>query len=252
MRAASSFAFVLVFLGGCHRCSPNSPSIADSASDAGDGDVPLGTTITIENGTTTGVQVYIAFGSNSVVLPTSPGWSFCTQYQTYALVCDFLLAPSSIQTLPLNGQYMGATVSFGGPVSCGFTKVEWSVNQTSPSPGWYDTADVSLVDGFNVGVAIEYKDPFIDGGHVILGPVKHERGNEKAFGVFPLACDLCTARSAQTPCGYVPGPSPECKKGTQYHPDVVCQYQGNTMSGTDTEIKVLYLGPPADEGKPSL
>jgi hypothetical protein len=158
------------------------------------------------------------------------------------------LAPSSIQELPLFGQYANGTMSFGGPVTCGYTKFEFTLNQSLPLP-WYNTVDISLVDGFNIGLAVEYKDPTIDSGHITLGPVLHERGNEKAYGVFPLACDLCVARSYQTPCGYKPGPSPECKNGPDsYHPDVICQYQGGMQSGAYTEIKVLYLGPPQPGG----
>lgn len=225
-------AVFLGLLGSCHHTEPKT-SLGDAGVDAGF----VGTTVTIENQTQEGVTVYIAFGSRSIITPAAPNWEFCHEEKSYPLVCDFTLAPASIQTLPLAGMYANFTVSMGAAVTCGSSLAEVNVNQTSPP--WYNTADVSLVNGFNAKLAIEYVTA--SGDHKTLGPVEKERGNERAFGVFPLACDVCVSRSAP-PCGYKHGPSPECKKGTQDKPDVVCQYQGQAMSGAGEEVKVLYLG----------
>jgi len=235
------FAVFLGALVSCHHDQPKTSSTSSLDASADHEEVFVGTTVTIENQSQTkeGVSVYIAFGAKSIVTPRAAGWEFCQQEKSYPLVCDFVLAPASIQTLPLAGMYANFTVSFGGAVTCGTTKAEVNVNQTGDSP-WYNTADISLVDGFNAKLAIEYVTA--SGEHKTLGPVEHERGNAKAFGVFPLACDICVSRQAPVPCGYKPGPSTECKTGTQDKPDVVCQYQGQAMSGAGEELKLLYLG----------
>jgi hypothetical protein len=113
---------------------------------------------------------------------------------------------------------LNATLSAGQPVSCGSTKAELNVNH----PGAFDVVDVSLVDGFNVKMAINFNG-------TILGPPVGKEGNEKVFGVYPLGCDICTARQSP-PCG-IPAGGPGCKAGTQYKPDVPCQAQGPTVGG---------------------
>lgn len=232
---------VFFTVASCHSCHGNgSSSLSDAESgDASDAGTGAGTSLEIENKSGKSVQVYVAFGSNSTVTPKSPGWNFCLQYQTYPMVCDFPL--TGIQALPLAGIYFNATISFGGPVTCGTTKAEFDLNSTT----WYDTMDLSLVDGFNASLGIEVRGPN-DAGPVTLGPVLHERGNERAFGVYPLACDICVSRQKPS-CGYKRGPSPECKKGTQANPDVPCQYQGAAMNGVDTAVKLVYLGMPDKE-----
>jgi hypothetical protein len=244
-RTMTSFRVVLtltmICLSGaaaCRSCHEREDlSLGDAASDASD--AGSGTTLEIENKTDAGVLVYVAFGSRSIISPQAPGWEFCTQYQTYAMVCDFQLGGTKTRDLPLAGMYFNATISFGGPVACGTTKAEFDLN----SETWYDTMDLSLVDGFNAGLGALVREPGIalDAGPVMLGPVLKERGNERAFGVYPLACDICVARQGP-PCGYKPGPSPECKKGKQSDPDVPCQYQGTAMHGADTGVKLVYFG----------
>jgi hypothetical protein len=223
----------LSLLISCHHDQPKPSSSGDAGVDA----AFVGTTVTIENQTTEGTTVYIAFGSKSIITPMAPNWEFCQPEKSQPLVCDFTLAPASIQTLPFASMYANFTVSFGAAVTCGSSLAEVNINQTNPA--WYNTADISLVNGFNAKLAIEYVTA--SGERKMLGPVEKERGNEKAFGVFPLACDVCVSRSAP-PCGYKHGWSPECKKGTQFKPDVICQYQGQAMSGAGEEVKVLYLG----------
>ncbi len=207
------------------------PTAASSALGTGQ-DAGQATTVTIENRTHEGVKVFVAFGSDSIVLPTSPGWSFCTA--SAKLNCSFDLHMDSEQRLPLEGAYFNATLSFQAPVTCNTTKIELNVN----NPKWFNTADISLVVGFSNAVSVEYADT---DASVTLGPVKAATGNEKAFGVFPLGCDICVARQ-NPPCGMSPGKE-GCKTGPdQYHPDVICQYQGKTMSGASTTVKILYLG----------
>jgi hypothetical protein len=174
------------------------------------------TTVSVGNDTEADTTVYLAFGANSVVLPASTGWSFCAP--TSSLTCGFKLAAHQAQELPLAGQYLNVTIAFDAGVGCGSTKAELNVN----NPAWYDTLDVSLVDGFSNKIAIT-------SGSTKIGPPVGKNGNEKVFGVFPYGCDVCVARQAP-PCG-IPAGGSGCKSGTQYKPDVACQYQGPTMGG---------------------
>jgi hypothetical protein len=188
-------------------------------------------TVELKNETPKDVAVYVAFGSDSVVLPTA--WSsFC--HSSTTLTCSFTLNASSTQELPANG-YLNATVTFGGTgVTCGSTKAELNVN----NPNWYDIVDISLVDGYSNDVAIDITDVVGDAGTTKLGPPKGMLGNSKLFGVFPLGCDICVARQ-NPPCGMKPG-TDGCKTGTQSNPDVPCQFQGATKSG-GSKIRVSLL-----------
>jgi len=183
-----------------------------------------GTTVVVSNESQEDVTVYVAFGSNSVIVPTS--WAFCKNPS--GLTCDFVLAKKTAIPLPLSGQYLNATFSFKKPVGCGASKAELNVN----NPKWYDITDVSLVDGFNGNIEIE-----VDGTK--LGPTRGAGGNEKVLGVFPYGCDICVARQSP-PCGIKPGIE-GCKTGSQYNPDVPCQHQGTKM-GDGSSIRVMYFG----------
>jgi hypothetical protein len=178
----------------------------------------------VYNRTNVAVVVYFAFGADSVVLPAN--WPFCTS--SARLTCQFTLPATGTQALPLGGKYLNTTFAFGAPVSCGSTKAELNVN----NPRWYDVVDISLVDGYSNKIAIT-----VNGTK--LGPPNGASGNEKVLGVFPLGCDICTARQ-NPPCGMRPG-TDGCKKGTQYKPDVPCQFQGSVMGGGST-INVSFLG----------
>jgi hypothetical protein len=171
-------------------------------------------TATLSNGTSHPVVVYFAFGADSVVLPAA--WPFCENPSH--LTCQAQMKANSTLELPLNGQYLNLTFAFGSPVSCGTTKGELNLN----NPKWYDVADVSLVDGYSNKI-------LITDGTTKIGPPVGAAGNEKVFGLYPLGCDICTARQ-HPPCGMKPG-SDGCKSGTQYKPDVPCQWQGTVMGG---------------------
>lgn len=182
-----------------------------------------GSRVVVENKTGKAVTVYVTFGSDSVV----HGWPFCP---ASGGGCKFSLGDQP-RELPTQGKYLNATLSFGGPVDCGKTKVEVNVN----NPTWFDVLDVSLVDGFDQAVAVSVTDS--SGSHT-LGPVRSATGNEKAFGVYPLGCDICVDRQAP-PCGTTPG-SAGCKSGSQYNPDVPCQYQ-STARGGGSESTITLL-----------
>lgn len=181
----------------------------------------------VVNATDASVVVNVSFAASSTVQPS--GWSFCNSDASAGLSCTFTIGPNGTQVLPTGGSPLNATMAFNGQVTCGTTQVELNIN----NPAWYDIVDISLVNGYSNKVSVS-----CDG--TMLGPVVGPTGNEKVFGVYPLGCDLCAARSAQTPCGMQPG-TDGCKAGTQYDPAVPCQYQGSTMGG-GTTIVVTYEG----------
>jgi hypothetical protein len=176
----------------------------------------------IKNQTEEPTIVYVAFGADSGI--TQKDWStFC---KGSGLTCSFKLGPSG-EVQPFIDGYLNATIAFGAPVACGSTKAELNVN----NPKWYDVLDVSLVDGYSNKVKIMADD-------TQLGPPAGKEGNEKVVGVFPLGCDICTARQSP-PCGQTPGKD-GCKSGTQYKPDVPCQWQGTVMGG-GTKVMVSLV-----------
>jgi len=171
--------------------------------------------------------VYVAFGADSAV--TSSTWaSWCTP--AGALNCSFTLTGD--KPLDLGGAYLNATFSAGAPVGCGSTKAELNVN----NPQWYDTYDVSLVDGFNRPIEIRYTPPGAAEPQVFAAMAA--TGNENAVGVFPLACDICSA-SQNPPCGRSPGGA-GCHGGTQYAPVPVCQAQGTVKQGGGSTTVVFW------------
>ena len=180
----------------------------------------VGSTVTIANRSGVDTIVYLTFGADSAVnaadlAPVCIG---------SGLDCTFPLAKGTEYPLPLRGKYANATVSFFQPVTCNTTKAEINVN----NPAWYDTADVSLVDGFNSPVRVRFAGQIIE--------VKRPIGNETAFGVYPFGCDICTARQSP-PCGYTPG-TDGCKAGTQYDPAIPCQAQGSVMGGGKNNVLI--------------
>lgn len=192
--------------------------------------IQVGTKVTLEIAqvgvTSTNTPVYFSFGADSKVLPGD--WSFCST--TAPLNCNFVMTGGS-QELPTLGKYLNVTITFGGAVGCGTTKAELNVN----NPAWYDTFDVSLVDGFSNKVAIEYKPP--SGSRTLIGPPLGKSGNELLLGVYPYGCDLCTSNSAAT-CGIPAGPT-GCKAGTQYAPIPPCQFQGSVKGGGGSVVVIL-------------
>jgi len=171
------------------------------------------TSLTLSNKTGASAIVNVSFGSDSVINATN--WPFCAA--TSPLVCSFTMAANEDKMMPSSG-YLNATLAINGPVGCGSTKAELNLN----NPAWYDVADVSLVDGYSNKISIT-------ANGTILGPPNGKEGNEKVFGLYPLGCDICTARQSP-PCG-IPAGGPGCHGGTQYAPVPPCQYQGPSKGG---------------------
>ena len=177
------------------------------------------TALLISNGQKDAIDVYVSFGSDSKII--ADDWGFCSGS---GLSCNFSLGGQTTKLMPNpTGAYINATFSFGAPVGCGTTKAEININ----NPTWYDTLDVSLVDGYSNDLEIVVTP--VSGKAVTLGPPNGETGNEKVYGLFPYGCDICVERQ-NPPCGISKGKT-GCKKGTQYKPDVPCQFQGATKGG---------------------
>lgn len=188
-----------------------------------------GTKVTVTNAMAD-TLVYVAFGADSIVGPAD--WvSFCTSPTPRN--CFFALPAGKSQPLPTDGRYLNATITFGGEVGCGRTKAEVNVN----NPNWYDTLDVSLVDGYSDKIKINVTAP--DGTATVLGPPVGETGNERVLGVYPYGCDICVARQ-NPPCA-IPVGTDGCKGGTQYDPDVACQFQG-AVKGGGGSVDVVLVG----------
>lgn len=177
-------------------------------------------TLAVKNETGDPTIVFFSFGADSAVLPTD--WSKACRPSS-KLNCQLSLPGQGYQDLPLSGRYLNTTLAFGTVVGCGSTKAELNLN----NPKWYDTTDISLVDGYSNNVAID----LVEASETkTLGPTLGKEGNEKAYGVFPLGCDICVARQ-KPPCGQGPGKG-GCKTGPdQYRPDVPCQHKGSVMGG---------------------
>lgn len=202
------------FLGLLVACSP-APS----------GPPKPSRTLVIENQRSESVSVFVAFGSDSVTNAASFPL-LCGD--AGALSCSFQVNASGTVTLDTGASYTNATIAFLAPVGCGATKAELNLN----NPAWYDTLDVSLVDGFNAPVRVRDGDLTVE--------ALTESGNETAFGVYPLGCDICVSREAP-PCGFPVGPSEECKTGTQDDPDVPCQAQSAVLGGGTGTVTVSLL-----------
>jgi len=229
LRQAVVLAAFLLFACPSNPCPPvpDAPAPEAATPEAAPA-TSSGTSVTIKNPSPDAVTVAVAFGSDSQVA----GFPFCSS--TGPLTCSFKLDGKSNRELPLAGAYLNATFAFGATVGCGSTKAELNVNNIQ----WYNTVDISLVDGFSTPLMIVYKDP--SGARTFS--VSGMKGNERAPAVFPLGCDTCVARTKPA-CGMSPGKD-GCKAGTQFAPVPPCQYQGSTMSGHATTVEII-LGAPA-------
>ena len=191
-------------------------------------------TLAVHNETKEATTLFVAFGSDSEIKPS--GWKGCEA--TGPLTCTMPLKSGEKHPVALAGKYLNATLSFGAAVACGITKAELNLN----NPEWYDTTDISLVDGFSNQMMIKATDA---SGEKTLGPVISDKGNEKNFGVFPLGCDGCALRIAP-PCGQSPGGT-GCHGGSQYNPDPVCQYQSGDKGGSTAVVVSLIDAVPAEK-----
>ena len=228
MKITSLRCLPLLLLAACSPCQPKPPATQPDASALSGGTA----TLTVKNDTKADAVLYVAFGADSEFTPAD--WPSCTQ--TSALNCTLALKAKSSHEAPLAGQYANLTMAFNAAPGCGSTKAEANLN----NPSWYDTTDISLVDGFNEQVMMTVTDST---GEKKLGPVIGAEGNEDNFGVFPLGCDGCALR-IDPPCGQSAG-GPGCHGGTQYDPKPVCQYQSGAKGGSSAVVVMLIDAVPA-------
>ena len=225
MMSRCLFALVLfaAFFGGCRGCGCVPEPDFDSAG---------GSKVFVENLSYAPTTVHVTFGASSVI----KSWTFCAPADGSQTACTFLLKDK--KELPTKGAYLNATISFDAPMGCGVTKAEIDAN----NPKWYSTIDVSLVDGYSNRIAVVVQ-PHVSGvDAAVLGPpVDEVDGNEWVFGLFPYGCDICVERQ-NPPCGIAKGKE-GCKEGTQYDPDVPCQYQGLVKGGGETITIQLRANP---------
>ncbi len=227
---------MLFFVPSCQSCR-QTPAHASFQVPNAQADARTTATVAVKNETAKNMVVLVTFGAPSSII----GWEFCKRVPGKT-ACTFVLNATSTKRLPLDGKTLNATFTFhdepfedeaGSSPVCNTTQAEVNVN----NPSWYDILDISLVNGYSHKVEILTVEP--DGSSKLLGPVRSPNGNERAFGVYPLGCDGCTLR-VRPPCGYTPGTKDGCKGGTQYKPDVPCQYQGTVMGG-GTQATITFL-----------
>jgi hypothetical protein len=207
MRLSLLLASICLLFAACSRCNPGPAPTPDGATDAASDAGPTGSTATVTNRTDAATTVYLSFGTNS------QAWPPCGD----AGGCSFPLAPGASQPLPTAGLPLNATLAFGAVPGCGVSLAEFNF----AIPGWsQDTANISLVNGQNANIEIDVS------GYQTLGPTT-SGSNATVYGVYPVACDICVARS-QPPCGFDASGCTEagscgCKAGSQYSPTVPCQ-----------------------------
>jgi hypothetical protein len=190
--------------------------------------------VILVNNTRGSVPVYISFASDSVINASQLS-SFCTKFPPETnLKCRLTMAPGSLEIPNPQFKYLNLAVTFNGQVGCGTTKGELTAN----FPSWYDTMDVSEVDGFNNKVEIDAISS--SGGTQKIGPANGITGNRLLFGVYPYKCSICVDLGTPPSCPDTPPPGKksECKDGTENNPTPPCQYQMNDPDGT---IKVILV-----------
>jgi len=208
----------------CRGCPP-APPIKDAApttdatdadaTDVGSSDAPPQSSAVLTNRTPTPTVAYVSFGSNNQVDAAS--WPFCGDAAPN-IGCAIPLDAGASQLLPTEGVALNVTVAFDQYPACNTTLAEFNLGV----PGWgQDTANISLVNGWSNNVEIDVTDA------ATLGPTQGPDANADVYGVYPVACDICVARSSP-PCqvdaaGCTTPGSCGCKSGTQYNPTVPCQ-----------------------------
>ncbi len=185
----------------------------------------------VQNEKSVPVKVFVTFGGDSCItqanMKISGGVTKCEPSVNNS--CVFTLANGERQEIQLELCRADLTFRFNSAEGCGTTKAEVNMNV----PNWDDTWNISLVDGWNENVRIDIVTSDI--GTKTMGPTQGKTGNQRAFGVYPYGCDVCTARQ-KPPCGIEMGDS-ECKTpngvNNQYSADVPCQWnhpRSNTVT----------------------
>jgi len=209
--------------------------------------------VTLTNSTGADAEVYVTFLPGSAIT----GWDFCVANSGGEPGCHFTLPANGSKALPNDGkQHLNFNASFGAqalqcPAPGGGTLVEANVYD----PGNFSATDISLVNGYNANVQIVVTS---GGWTQTLGPVPSATGNQNAFGVYPLGCDVCVARcqpgcerltppDRPVPCSDVMGcqrcthGNAECKAGDQSNPAVPCHYVFPPVGSFTIEMELLSM-----------
>ena len=173
-------------------------------------------TVFIKNGTNATAKVYIAFGADSQVTMKNIGFP-CTFFnaEPRGLNCGFDLPAGQQKQIGQKGQILGMSVGFNKAPGCGVTLGEVFVNKTGPGA---EAIDISVVDGFNEKIVIEYDNPANKAASFKIGPPCGLKDNQKVLGVFPHGCSDCYRMVGVRQCGPYPtdqchaaGPNPKCQ-----------------------------------------
>lgn len=196
-------------------------------------------TVIIKNGTNAAAKVYISFGADSQINKNNIGFP-CTFFnqEPRGLQCGFDLAAGQPKQISQKGKILNMTVGFNKAPGCGVTISEINVNR--PGAG-ADATNISLVDGFNEKIVVQYDHPTNKAASFKIGPPCGKTGNEKVLGVYPFGCDGCAVRKApQSACGPYPPGNQGCHAGTEFAPSPKCQinFGANQVDGTVTMILV--------------
>jgi hypothetical protein len=209
----------LLLVTGCHKATP-----------------PSWTEARVKNATRAKVEVYASFAPNSAV----KGWDFCRSVPSG---CAFELPAETARDLPTGGNLLSVNFSFGKAGDCAGTGTTLGEMTINTGEAKNDTADVSLVNGWNADVEVTIS------GAQTLGPTDGGASGAGLFGVYPNGCDICVARQPplacpwQTPCGSpTDGGAPcGCQGGSQYAPSPPCQQTGIAKGSVVTVV--LVSGP---------
>ncbi|KYG82807.1 hypothetical protein [Roseivirga echinicomitans] len=169
----------------------------------------------------------------------------------------FTLAPSKfIAYTPPKGEVLSGNIAFNSPpLSCptddfpmGINLAEFTLNSYTSNPKGWETVDISNVSGANSYM----KFLLTDGDKWNAGPnhpdvIKFKNGplgeNIGNIGVYPYACDICTASVAppycdRKPLGAPAIPIPQTKP--------ICNIQRASSDAGGT-VSLFYLGPIMNE-----
>ena len=190
-------------------------------------------TARVINASDAGTMVYVSFGADSKVHPSD--WaSFCARVPSG---CAFPLDADAEHALPADGKALSVNVSFDQPGSCAGSGID--LGEFTINSGAYDTADISMVNGWNADMEVRVA------GSKTLGPTAGPDSGAGSYGIYPNGCDICVARQKppcpwQTPCGGPDGGGAACgcQGGTQYNPSPVCQV---TPLPKDSDVAVVLL-----------
>ena len=191
-------------------------------------------TVFIKNDTNAPVKVYISFGADSQINKNNIGFP-CTFFnvEPRGLNCGFDLPNKQQKQISQTGKILNMTVAFNKAPGCGVTLAELNANR--PAAG-ADATNISVVDGFNEKIVVQYDNPANKAASFKIGPPCGLTGNEKVLGVFPHGCSICATRKDVRQCGPYPPVGQGCHAGTEMDPKPKCQinFGANQKDGTVT------------------